>query len=412
MDSLTLKLLLLDLLSPIREVTASTIKSLTDTDWSVLLQMSRQHRLGPLLHWRLSRERQSLSIPEAFRSALATSFRQSAIRSLLIQRELLYVHRTLYDEGIPHVALKGAFLAFHAYEHPALRPLRDLDILLPPKNALTVYQLLIDHGFKRIDHHYGNAEAAMQVHRHLPPLRGPSGLLELEVHTHLFHRDNEAKLQQELSEDPQFWSRCIRHDIAGTPIPFESPADLLLHMIVHAVYDHQFTNGPLLLSDLAYLIDRHRINWPLFWELAERTDRQRGCILALSLMEYYWGKRPIEWPQGLLAALPTMPIKEAAVLMLRDVEAKSAVKFETQVTNHASLFGKFRYFFSTIFPSKELIAATYPVDAKSAAVYVWYPARWWWLATERLPGYLKSKRQPHLQLEVQHIRALENWLST
>ena len=151
--------LLLDLISTRREVEALRVSSLDEDDWGVILSMVRQHRLGPLLHWRLTREKADVPVPEDVRETLAASFKKATWRALVLQRELLMIGRTLSDAGIPWVALKGAYLAFAVYPHPALRPLRDLDVLVPRKSALSAYQALIDSGYSRLPDHPGDPEA-------------------------------------------------------------------------------------------------------------------------------------------------------------------------------------------------------------------------------------------------------------
>ena len=110
--------------------------------------------------------------------------------------------------------------------------------------------------------------------------------------------------------------------LAGKSLPFESPTDLLLHLIVHAAHDHGFNNGPLLMSDIAFLLRRHAIDWPLFWCLAGQVRSTRACFLALRLTERYWGGQPVSWPAS---ALPPSPIDDTlldtvALLTLRDAK--------------------------------------------------------------------------------------------
>ncbi|MBF0394193.1 MAG: nucleotidyltransferase family protein, partial [Alphaproteobacteria bacterium] len=87
-------------------------------DWDALMAMVRHHRLAPLLHWRLTREASAVPVPQAVRAQLASAFTNATLRALQVQRELLLVHRILESAGIPHVALKGAYLAHHCYPTP------------------------------------------------------------------------------------------------------------------------------------------------------------------------------------------------------------------------------------------------------------------------------------------------------
>jgi len=320
------------------------------------------------------------------------------------------------------MALKGAYLAFHAYPHPALRPLRDLDILVPRDQTLRAYQVLLDGGLRRIEQYQGMPEATLDLSKHLPPLRSPSGSVNVELHSRLFtpHDDERAtsastaKPVRDLSEDPEFWQRSPTAEIAGAPLQFESPTDLLYHLIVHAAYDHEFNNGPLLLADLAFLLKRHAMDWPLLWSLASQGGHIRGCALALQLLQRYWGPQPVEWCgyEQLAGQIQEQQLENAAVLMLRDFEARGDVSLQTQLRQHEDWLDKTRYLLRKLFVPRAVMASAYPVAADDWRIYAWYPVRWYRLISERLPELLRSRQQSHLRHEVDQLTQLRTWLAS
>src|SRR5258708_2445727 len=111
------------------------VADLAAADWAKLLVMARQHRLGPLLHWRLGNSAGAGSVPMPFAEALAASFRKATCRSVELQAEVSRIQRIMRENEIPAVFLRGAFLAFHVYRLPGLRPMRDLDVLVPEAQA-------------------------------------------------------------------------------------------------------------------------------------------------------------------------------------------------------------------------------------------------------------------------------------
>lgn len=406
------KRLLLDLLSPVSQVNQNLIDTVDSNAWASLSRIVRQHRIGPLLHWQLKKAHNYLDFPIEIRSQFAKSYQQSAIRSLALQRELLFIHRILNQAEIPYVALKGAYLAYHAYPESGLRPLRDLDILVPKKRVLQAYQILIQAGLVRIDKYMGMPDAAALQYKHLPPLRSVSGMVIIEVHSRLFRDKRENIRQPDLSDDPAFWLRSIRLPMAHSQISFESPTDLLLDMIVHAVYDHQFDNGPLLLSDLAFLISTQPINWPLFWTLSKQRDYVRGCILALRLTQRYWNSPHIEWPIGIEHSISSIEgvLDVAESLMLRDVHARGEVSLGKELKRACGISALFRLVLHKVFPTKIFISANYPVLRNDSKVYLWYLVRWWHLITDRLPELWKAVQKRHIQNEVSLLSNLEHWL--
>ncbi|TXT37594.1 MAG: hypothetical protein FD135_3490 [Comamonadaceae bacterium] len=409
----TLQLLLLDLITPLRTVTQAQVDALSPQDWQALLKMVRQHRLGPMLHWQLGQVHAHLTIPPECRAEWARSHKKNTLRNLLLQRELLLVHQLFKNAAIPYMALKGAYLAYHAYPNPALRPMRDLDILVPKDQVLKAYQILLDAGMSHMEDYQGSPEVVMALYKHLPPLRSASGQVNVELHSRLFHHESEGRPQPDLSDTPGFWDRITSAPIANQVISFEPPTELLLHMIVHAVYDHQFNNGPLLLSDLAFLLSTQTIDWPLFWSLAQLGQQTRGCLLALKLTQRYWGIEHMVWPsttadeQIELDAATDM----AACLMLRDFEARGDVFLHHELLKSTSPKEKIFFLLRKIFPSKDWIAAIYPVRRDSWQIYFWYLVRLLDRLRYRVPAFWRARQQPQLQHEVKEITRLTQWLA-
>jgi len=407
-DVFRLQSLLLDLLSPIRQIDLAVLRSLDDEDWSALLEMARQHRVCALLHWQAKRRGHLFPAPVMDR--LTRLSRQHAMRALTIQRELVLLGRMLREVGIPFVALKGSYLAFHAYPEPRLRPLRDIDILVPRAQALRAYQLMLDKGLTRHPDYPGDPAAALETFKHLPPLRSASGQVTVELHDRLFDPNHARQESVDLARTEQFWARCVDIPVAGEPVRFESPTDLLLHLIVHAVYDHEFNNGPLLMSDLAFLLDSQPIDWTLFWRLAQEGGHTLACIFALTLTERYWGGKPITWPAdaGGIRAEASARWESAAVLMLQDISDRKFLSLANRFSARAPA-ERIKILWGQIFPTKAVVAAIYPVREHSALVYLWYPVKWWSMARRVLP-YLGAARQSGQGGELGHIRQLKQWL--
>jgi hypothetical protein len=291
----SIKTLLLSLLYSQNPPENSSLAVLDDEESATLLGMVRQHRLGPHMYWRLTRELVGCTVPQSIHTELEKDFRYSVLRSLNLQRELLQLHRILADAGFPHIALKGAYLAFNCYPHAASRPMRDLDVLVPEDQVFDAFNLLLDHGYQRHSNSQGDPRAFFQARKHLPPLLSPFGQVMIELH-HRLSQPTQPGGNEALSSDEGLWSRRIYCELAGSSIPFLSATDLLLHLCVHAVYDHAFDNGPLTISDLNYLIRKQDIDWPLFWQLAANGGWAKGCLLILKMTEHYDGRLDIGWP--------------------------------------------------------------------------------------------------------------------
>ena len=73
----------------------SRAESPGNAEWQSLMEMVNQHRLAPLLHRRLQHEHADFPVPDTVRKVISDEYKEWAITSLMIQRELIHVHRLL-----------------------------------------------------------------------------------------------------------------------------------------------------------------------------------------------------------------------------------------------------------------------------------------------------------------------------
>lgn len=407
-----LRSLLLDLLSPARHVTQQLIDGLDDGDWRAIAIMARQHRLEPLLSWRLDQMTPALSIAEPLRTAWSGAHHQSTLRALAVARELVLIHRILDRARIPHLALKGADLAFHIYPQPGLRPMRDIDVLVPRDRMAEAFEALLANGLQRCAPYQGTVDAALATSHQLPPLRSPSGTLGVELHHRLFHIDKHGRRVGDLCDDPGFWQRAVSKKIAGESVRFAGPTELLLHLTEHAVYGHRFNNGPLTFCDIGYLLLRESIDWPLFWLLAERHGCARGAALVLRVVESQWGVTLTEdggRPPSTLH-VPDEIVERALQLSLCDLDVSVATGVLHEANESQGLGAKLGYFWRRLFPSRVALAALYPAEPNSWRIFIYYFAMWWRLSTKRLPELVRAARTEQLDVEMASLRRLDGWL--
>jgi hypothetical protein len=410
-----LQRLLLDLLSPCRSVRQADLDALTTPEWERLWVMVHQHRLGPLLGWQLAHAHAHLVLSSDISARLAQTTRQTVLRSLLLQQELIGIHRVLVAAGIPYQALKGAFLAFHAYPHPSLRPMRDLDIVVPRKQALAAYQALQAAGLSRVAEDMTAPEVAMAVHHHLAPLRARCGQFPVELHYRLFHFRLDKESGADPSDEPEFWLRGRHAALGGESVSFESPEDLLLHLIVHAVYDHEFSNGPLLLSDVAFLLRRHAVDWDVFWARARETGRTRGCQLVMHLVQRYWGSEGLPLPPAATASTPPSDaeLDDFATLMLCDVKASLDRGLHGNFAQVSGALAMIRYLLGRAFAPRAQLRAAHALPADDWRVIFYYPVRWHRQLTEQVPKLWRARGGDFpQQVEVRQLGALRRWLVT
>jgi hypothetical protein len=404
--------LLLDLVGPAREVTQQRIDAMDGDGWGALVEAAVQHRLLPMLHWQFSRRLRHLALPEGLRERCAAAHRESTLLGLHQQRDLLLLHRRLAAAGIAHRPMKGAFLAFHAFPEAGLRPMRDLDILVPADRAVETYELALASGAEPFDPRSAADPAIVMTIKHqLPALRLAIGTI-LEIHHEIFHNREPASGSPpaDPASDPAFWERGSTRDLAGSPIDYMSPTDMLHNVVVHAVYDHEFDNGPLFLADIAWLLDACPIDWPSFWGAVELRGQGRGAALALRMMEVYWGARPMDWSEAPCSAhdIPRHVVEAAAQITLRDLASSPQMRLMQDVRDKTGLAGKAGVALRRLSPLRHRIAVGAP-STDGRALVAYYIRRWRHVIA-RTPAYLGAVLSGSAVQDLEGLANVRNWL--
>ena len=252
------------------------VSALSARNWQEIEEVAAAHRLLPILHHRLA-DMAPCDLPPDLAERLQRSFARQRIRWLRQRAAMVRISAALEAAGIDHVYLKGAALCLASYAEPAVRPLRDLDILLAPRDALPARAVLLDCGFKSFP---GDAAAALDTGYQLPALVDGSGRIIVELHHNLaaIEQYDAAPLAHYAMQTAQ------RVRLAGRPLSITGPKATFLHLALHAGAKSLFDCGPLVLADMAALLNRHREGLNQCRDLAERFGMLPSFTLATKLL--------------------------------------------------------------------------------------------------------------------------------
>jgi len=396
------RLLLLDLIADAHDVDPGRLAGLDAAAWDDLARIGAYHRLEPLLHWQLERRHQGLPVPPAIRAQWKAAFVASSRRQLGTQYEIRTLSRSLTAAGIPSILLKGAFLAFHAYPDPALRPLRDIDILVPEDRVLDAYRLMLSGGATpsvdeaQLDVVHGGSD------HHLPPLLTARGFTIVELHRHVqsFSAASGKRGDARLLAD--LWSGRSSLQSADVAIGYPSPTDMLLHLVVHAAQNHDLNNGPLMLPDFAFLLRGHAVDWGPFWESARRLGVERAATLLLDLTARYWGPLPIEWVEGARDGDLTQIGDLAAQIIVQDDEAALAIARDREVEKGARAVAR---------RVRREMAIVHRLALASPRDWSRYPARWGRLALRGASKITARRPTPEIRRQVDAYDQVARWMA-
>lgn len=153
--------------------------------WPLLIERLEQHGLAAIAYDLIK----SHALP--VNTEASRIFKGLVIRH---RRQWQALQKALFDtaamfeaDGIEFLFLKGAALANMIYKAPEMRPMCDLDILVPPAYAVRAQRLLIDAGFNAALAYHGH----LKKHHHLPAAvrRIDNQSVMIELHTQALSPD-------------------------------------------------------------------------------------------------------------------------------------------------------------------------------------------------------------------------------
>lgn len=260
-------------------------------EWELLARMAEPavEGVGPLLFWQFRAAGWPAAMPRTIRQALERSYYNTLAYNLLQFKELEAVSRAYGAANIPLVILKGASLAASVYEDEGLRPMGDLDVLVPLERLGEAVALARRLGFDR-----GMTEKSPWLNR----------LLSHHVHLRKQFDHNEIALEIHHTlvgtaayrfgaPVDWFWSQLepvglpVRQDgeARETEVQALNPTAQLLFLSAHAYLQHGSGVARLLwLYDMDQLIRLHggRIRYETLFEQAEVFHWTPAVAEALS----------------------------------------------------------------------------------------------------------------------------------
>jgi hypothetical protein len=251
---------------------AATLPALLDqVNWQKLLAATSRD-LYPYLCFSLEPCMEGRGVPPEW-EVLRTVRRLTAVDNLRSRHELTRITAALTEAGIPALALKGIVLAYSAYKDPSLRPMMDLDLLVPPRereNAIDVLRKLKFGHPQELPFFVRDHQLRLVPGQEFaPPLKSSKSRVQVEIHTTL-------ECSEPLFREPvqEFWSRSTTAALGGLCARTLCPEDNLFHICLHLARAHRFEKGLLPLLDIKVLLESKE-HWD--WEgIAARSLRQ-GC---------------------------------------------------------------------------------------------------------------------------------------
>ncbi|HEY0607711.1 MAG TPA: nucleotidyltransferase family protein [Herpetosiphonaceae bacterium] len=363
--------------------------SLAAADWRALPAMAQADGVLPLLAWRLEQQGWPETMPADLKSALRLAYYSAVAQSSLIHAELGRVLAALAPITTV-VVLKGAALGPTLYPAAALRPLSDIDLLVPEQDLAAATAALQALGYAEMPELTPGINQLVEYHSRLQG--GPRGSVTVELHWRLVA----GAADWRSPAHDWFWQQIeLWQSESDTPTVWQlTPAAHLLYLAAHLVLQHGAGQARLIwLYDLHLLVTRHgeHISWPATIAQAQHFHWTDALHTALRAAHDYFGT-PL--PKDLLSALEasTSDPEPAAFARRKAGAAPTATIGEWLKLQSLEPRARLQFIGSLLCPSPEYIRWRY--QPRASLWPLCYPYHWLRIALAGLEIAGHLIRQP------------------
>ena len=342
-------------------------------DWDRVMYKSYGHKLTALLYRHLKDPENGEAVPTSVMAQLRATYLGNVAKNLCFQTELRSALDALRAQNIPVIVLKGAALAGSVYVDVGLRPMVDMDLLVPEECVFTAQAIVQGLGYKPVGTR-AEQEDFEQNHRHLPLLRGVRKPVAFEIHRHVMRRDSELYF-----DITGFWSRAQQVLVAGTKAWGLAPEDLLIHLSINFVLDRRF--GSLMsLGQLCDIAETTRvygdiIDWTELIREVSHSNLATPVFVGLYIAQQVLGAQV---PEYALRRLEPVDLDSEIVKRLARQRVVGELRIGKKLVSrdsHQNWRTISLAMIKRLFPGKGYLSTVYNVPVQSRGVYHLYLRR-------------------------------------
>ena len=354
---------------------ALDLDSFAPAHWELLLQKAQGEGVAPRVYWELSRSGKLSACPAALQGRLRAAYFSVRMNNEALLKDLEALTRLFDKAGIPAVALKGICFALTIYPDIGLRPMGDLDLLMPTRRVQEALRIAKESGyvetvpeaFPGIDDLLSHAIALQKI---------TTPFTTLELHRTLVA---EKSFAHAVPVD-WFWTQTEplqsvfpKSDVSS--LRMLSPTAQVLYASAHAMLQHGGRNTSLRwYYDLDHLLRFYaeRVDWNLLLSQARTFEWSSAVSAALSQTVAFFDT-PI--PDGVLDKLVEISDKNTELIALYQEQPATHTLEEYQKWKFLDWRGRIRMALALLIPSPGYMRWRYGLTT-SRALPAFYLLRW------------------------------------
>lgn len=357
----------------------------TQNDWSTLVDATHQHGVASLLYHKFATAGWPCTVPNEARTNLQQKYHMSTARSALQYKELARLLDALCPIT-PVLLIKGAVLGSTLYPDASLRPMNDIDLIIPRHNLERALQVVEALGYRQAPR--VGPELDQTVAHHVALYNEANPAITVELHWNLIGGDADWRTpsaawfwqQTQLWQPHEAHLRCFP-DLATSLSTYRTevlqlqPAAHLLYLTAHMLLQHSWQVPRLVwLHDIHLLVTSYgnQIDWSVICEQARILGWTAALHVALERCQLCFGT-PL--PAGLLDTLQGVDEARTRMFVEHNQTRVPRAARTWQRLNALRPWARLMWLLQLLYPTPQYMCWRY----RPRVAWLWplyYPYRW------------------------------------
>ncbi len=321
--------------------------------WDWLVECAARNSVVPLIYYNLRKINAFDYIPENYKNTFENQYRLANARNLKLRGVFIEIAKKLSSAQINLMALKGIALQFELYEHPALRPMIDIDLMVSDVDSEKAKKILLEMGCKT--EVFSESTFIDSLKHHFPPFFYKD--ISIEIHRSLF--DVYDTIQMPVS---QVWENTEMRQIEGLQIHVLKKHLQLLYLCHHVFSTLRGGKVKLIwYLDILLFLRKYKeiLDWAFFDQLVGKANACESVYHSLGIINYLFSEDLFNETIQNKTVLYCPKPQEIIPFLENKTFKPEMSHYLYKFGNIKSLPDKIRYLFNRIFPNIEFIRKKY-----------------------------------------------------